>query len=208
MTKGSRTAVVGHISVTAAFVFLLLAVSVHAQSAYVWGDASASAVTAPGLRGYWEYCITIGWDVSQYGEHPYGMSHLSLILGLEECLADCGGSCFVLPDTVGVGTGVEGCGTYFYAELNLKGDPTVTPETPTLKFEPYPAFCEPGAVGTATMCFYSSIPPESGASEPGFVWIKFGLNIEEGMITGMLPSCRGTAANESSTWGSIKRLFR
>jgi hypothetical protein len=209
MNKRNRMArAAGKSSIAVAFVLLLLAGSTFAQSAYVWGDASATAVSDMGMTRYWEYCITLGWNVSEYGLHPYGMSHVSLILGLEECLADCGGRCFVLPDTVGIGTAGDACDLYFYAELDLKGDPTVPLGTPTLKFEPYPASCEPGATGTAAICFYSLIPPESGESEPGSIWIKFSTYTEEGTITGMLPSCRGTAANETSTWGSIKRLFK
>jgi hypothetical protein len=191
-----------------ALALLMLAAVAYAQSEYVWGDASATAVSDHGLRGYWRYCITVGWDVSQYVSRPHAMSHVSIILGLEECLADCGGACFMFPDTVGVGDGVDGCNVYYYAELNLKGDPTIPPQSPTLKFEPYSAPCEPDVAGTATLCFYSLIPPEGGNPEPRSVWIKFGLNTEEGLISGMLPSCRGTAAYDASTWGSIKRLFR
>jgi hypothetical protein len=187
---------------------LLCASSSHSQSSYIWGNSSAREVNDQGLEGYWQYCVSIGWDVMQYPEGPHGASHASIILGLEECLADCGGACFVLPDTVGIGDGADGCTVYYYAELDSRGDPTVPPTVPTIKFEPYPSACEPDIVGVAHVCFYSLIPPEAGDTPPASVWIKFGTYLEEGLITGMLPSCRGTAASDRSTWGSIKGLFR
>jgi hypothetical protein len=160
------------------------------------------------MNGYWRYCVSMGWDVSQYVEGPHGASHVSIILGLEECLGDCGGACFLFPDTVGVGDGLGGCSVSYYAELDLRGDPTIPPYVPTVKFEPYPSGCEPDIAGTASICFYSLIPPEAGDSPPGTIWIKFGPHTEEGTISGMLPSCRGTTAYDGTTWGSIKRLYR
>lgn len=187
---------------------LVVVSTVQAFPEHVWGEASAEEVTEEGLRGYWQYCVTIGWDVSQYVAGAHGASHVTILLGLEECLADCGGACFVFPDTVGVSDGVDGCNVYYYAELDLRGDPTIPPEIPTVKFEPFLDTCEPDVAGLATVCFYSLIPPEAGDSPPGSIWVKFGPYTEEGSISGMLPSCRGTAANDNSTWSSIKRLFR
>jgi hypothetical protein len=179
-----------------------------AYSDYVWGEASVTEATAQEYEGYWKYCISIGWDVSEYTEGAHGASHVSLVLELEECLADCGDVCFAFPDTVGMGEGVDGCGVYFYAELDIKGDPTVPAESPTVKFEPYTDACEPDVAGTANVCFYSLIPPEAVDPEGAPIWIKFGPYTEEGLITGTLPSCEGTAAIGHSTWSSIKRLFR
>jgi hypothetical protein len=175
---------------------------------YVWGEASATEATDPEYNGYWKYCISIGWDVSEYAEGPHGASHVSIALELEDCLADCGDACLAFADTVGVGDGVSGCSVYFYAELDIKGDPTVPAETPTVKFEPHPDACEPDIAGKAHVWFYSSLPPEAGDAPPASIWIKFGPYIAEGLITGKLPSCSGTAAIGRSTWSSIKRLFR
>ena len=175
---------------------------------YVWGEASVTEATDPEYEGYWKYCMSIGWDVSGYAEGAHGASHVSLVLELEECLPDCGDACFAFPDTVGMGAGDNGCDVYFYAELDIKGDPTVPAENPTVKFEPYADICEPDVAGTANVCFYSLIPPESGDPEDAPIWIKFGLYTEEGLITGPLPSCEGTATVGHSTWSSIKRLFR
>jgi hypothetical protein len=180
----------------------------YAYPEYIWGEASASEATQAGYNGYWEYCISIGWDVSEYAEGARANSHVTLVLELEDCLDDCGDACFILPDTVGTDGGAGGCTVYFYAEIDIKGDPTIPTDTPTLKFEPYYDDCEPGIAGTVSLCFYSLVPPEAGESEDWPVWIKFGPYIEQGMIRGTLPSCSGTAATGSSTWGSIKRLFR
>jgi hypothetical protein len=191
----------------AILILVLAAAYVYAQSDYVGGNAEATRITEPGLEGYWEYCITIHWDTSEYSGGASGQSHVSMILGLEDCLALCGDACFIFPDTVGVSDGVDGCDVYYYAELDLNGDPTVPPMTSTLKFEPYPAECEPDVSGMASVCFYSMFPPRISDSNPGSMWIKFGQFSEEGLITGQLPSC-STAANEETTWGGVKRLFR
>jgi len=188
-------------------IVLLGAITAQAQTDYIGGNATATRVTEPGLEGYWEYCITVNWDVSQYPEGAHGQSHVSIVLGLEECIGYCGQSCFMFPDTVGVSDGVDGCNVYYYAELDISGDPTISPTTSTLKFEPYPAACEPDVAGTASVCFYSVFPPRAADHLPGSIWIKFGQFTDEGFITGSLPGCR-TAATENSSWSGIKRLFR
>jgi len=190
-----------------ALLVVFAAVTAQAQTDYVGGSATATRITETGLVGYWEYCITISWDTSRYPGGARGQSHVSIVLGLEECLGYCGESCFMFPDTVGVSDGIDGCDVYYYAELDLNGDPTIPPTTSTLKFEPYPAGCEPDVSGTASVCFYSAFPPRIADGQPGSIWIKFGQFTEEGFITGSLPSCR-TAATEESTWGGIKGLFR
>jgi len=139
----------------ASFVLGAVATPAISYAEYIWGEAWATEATDPEHMGYWEYCISMGWDMSDYSEGAHGASHVSLLLELEDCLADCGEACFAFEDTVGTGHGVEGCEVYFYAELDIKGDPTVPAESPTLKFEPYPDACEPDVKGTAYFCFYS-----------------------------------------------------
>lgn len=175
---------------------------------YVWGEASAAKAIEPQYEGYWKYCLSFGWDFSDYPGGAHGASHVSLALELEECIADCGEACFVFADTVGTGVGVEGCGIRFYAEFDLWGDPTVPPDIPTVKFEPYPDVCEPDIAGSGTVCFYSLFAPEAADSEGASIWIKFGQYVEQGLVTGPLPSCKSTTAVGRSTWGSIKRLFK
>ena len=190
----------------ALLIFLSLPTVVLASEDHVWGEAAAMMSSDPGFEGYWKYCLLTGWDVSDHVEGAHGMSHVTIVLGLESCMAACGDAYMGFPDTVGFGQGEGGCTVYYYAELDLNGDPTVPASTPTLKFEPYPATCEPGVSGVISVCFYSLAPPDPlGAL--GFAWIKFGPYVEAGTIQGMLPSCLGTSALENSTWGSIKRLF-
>jgi hypothetical protein len=188
-------------------IVVLTGLTAYAQTDYIGGNATATRMTEPGLEGYWQYCITINWSTSEYPDGAHGQSHVTMVLGLEDCLALCGESCFMFPDTVGVSDGEGDCDVYYYAELDFSGDPTIPPMTSTLKFEPYPAECEPDVSGTASVCFYSVFPPRIVDSNPGALWIKFGLFTEEGFITGQLPSCR-TAATEESTWGGIKSLYK
>jgi hypothetical protein len=199
----AATAILGIVIITC-----IDAPAAFAASEYVWGEAVVTEAPEPEFDGYWKYCLSIGWDVSEYADGAHGASHLSLVLELEACLADCGHACFAFADTVGKGVGSNECAVFYYAELDLAGDPTVPAESPTVKFEPYPDVCEPDIAGTAHVCFYSLIPPEAGDSDEAFIWIKFGPYTEDGVITGMLPSCEGTAAIGRSTWSSIKRLFR
>jgi len=187
---------------------ILLVPGAFAGPDYVWGVASAAKATEPEYDGYWKYCVSFGWDFSDYAGGPHGASHVSLVLELEECIADCGEACFVFPDTVGTGVGVEGCGIRFYAEFDVWGDPTIPPDMPTVKFERYPEACESDIAGSGTVCFYSLFPPKAGDSEGASVWIKFGPYVEQGLVTGPLPSCKGTTSVGNSTWGSIKRLFK
>jgi hypothetical protein len=191
----------------ALLITVIAAFTGYAQTDYIGGNATATRMTDPGYEGYWQYCIAISWNTSQYPDGARGQSHVSIVLGLEDCLGLCGESCFILPDTVGVSDGLNGCKVYYYAELDFSGDPTVPVATSTLKFEPYPADCEPDVSGTASVCFYSAFPPRIADSNPGSLWIKFGQFTEEGSIVGQLPSCR-TAATEETTWGGVKRLFR
>jgi hypothetical protein len=157
------------IKVLAATLLVLLfgAITAHAQTDYIGGNATATRITEPGFEGYWEYCITIHWDTSQYPDGARGQSHVSIVLGLEECLGYCGESCFMFPDTVGVSDGVDGCNVYYYAELNIMGDSTIPTAVSALKFEPYPVDCEPGVSGTASVCFYSTFPPRVADHLPG-----------------------------------------
>jgi len=189
------------------FIFLGLASGVAAQEEYIQGEAAAMLSPDQGFEGYWKYCLLTSWDVSTHPEGAHGVSHLSIVLGLEACLAACGDACIGFPDTVGAGQGEGGCTVYYYAEFDLKGDPTVPASAPTLKFEPYPGSCEPDVSGVVSVCFYSLVPPSPSASS-GHAWIKFGPYVEAGTIEGMLPSCTGTSALANSTWGAIKRLFR
>lgn len=178
-----------------------------AAQQYVWATASASPSLDPGFAGYWKYCITINWDITKYGGKPHGLSHISIVLGLENCPLVCRPGFFASAEMAGGGSGEGGCTAQYYFEFNCKGDPTIPRPVPTIKFEPYGA-CLPGIAGTANVCFYSLAQPRPAQTYTDAVWMKFGRNITAGPIEGMLPSCITPEVSvERSTWGAIKALF-
>ena len=175
---------------------------------YVWGESRAALSADESFRGYWEYVISLGWDVSEYGDPPHAMSHISVLLGLEGCLGTCEDIYFAFPDTAGTGQGEGECQVYYYVELDCGGDPTIPEQVPTIKFEPYPSACEPGITGTISVRFYSLAPPDTASTTPTHVWLKSGRDTERGTLEGVLPKCLGRpAATEASTWGTIKSLY-
>jgi hypothetical protein len=174
----------------------------------VSGTSSAWLTNDEGFEGYWKYCLTITWDVRNFGDKAHALSHVSVMLGLENCPLACATNYFTFDDTVGTSIGGDGCTVYYYCEFVCKGDPTMPVHVPTLKFEPCGTLCEPGTYGTVYVCFYSLAPPRLTYSLPSSVWIKFGLNVTSGKLEGLLPNCIDpTAAVEPSTWGRIKALI-
>jgi hypothetical protein len=174
----------------------------------IWGSGSAWYSTDPGFEGYWKYCLTLHWDVTRYDGKPHAMSHLSLLLGLENCPGACEQGYFASTDTVGTSSDCGGCIVHYYMDFNCKGDPTLGILVPTVKFEPYGEKCEPGIAGTAYLCFYSLASPRPIRAYDASLWIKFGLNIASGTLEGVLPRCAATTPVEPTTWGAIKALLR
>jgi hypothetical protein len=174
----------------------------------IWGTSSAWYSTDPGFEGYWKYCFTLHWDVTRYDGKPHAMSHVSLVLGLENCPDACSPGYFEAPDTAGNGTGTDGCVVNYYMEVNCKGDPSIGITVPTVKFEPYCDLCEPDIAGTAYLCLYSVSSPRPIGAYDASLWIKFGLNIASGTLEGVLPRCASTTLVEPTTWGAIKALLR
>jgi hypothetical protein len=188
---------------------LVVAAAAGTGQDYVWGESDAWVSDDAGFEGYWKYSMSIGWDVSEYSDPAHATSHVSILLGLDNCLDVCKDGYFAYPDTVGAGTGEGPCTVYYYLEFDCAGDPTVPDPVPTIKFEPYPSYCEPDIVGTASVHFYSIAPPDTESTAPAYVWIKFGQYVERGTIEGVLPMCVDiTVSTETSAWGAIKSLFR
>jgi hypothetical protein len=186
-----------------------LATAATAGEDYVWGESDGWVSSDAGFQGYWKYCLSISWDVTGYSDPGRALSHVSIILGLDNCLDVCKDGYFAFPDTAGSSEGESLCEVYYYVEFDCTGDPTVPEWSPTIKFEPYPGYCEPGLTGTASVCFYSIAPPDTGSTDPAYVWIKFGLDVERGLIEGPMPRCVDVpTAAEPSAWGAIKLLFR
>jgi hypothetical protein len=201
-----------------ALVSLLLFAAVFAGLAFIGGSAPGREVVSgtstawlssdPGFEGYWKYCLKITWDVTEYGGKPHDVSHISIILNLEDCERACSPGYFAFADTAGSSVGGDGCTIYYYTEFNCKGDPTIPEGGPTIKFEPYTGECETGVSGTANVCFYCLAPPKLSTTFPSSVWIKFGLNVASGTLEGAMPNCIAPANSvRTSTWGAIKALL-
>lgn len=187
--------------------FALGSGSAAAGDEVVFGKSVASLSWDKGFEGYWKYCLTISWDVNKFEGKPQDLSHISILLGLENCLRACTSGYFAFPDTAGSNATSGGCVVYYYVEFDCKGDPTIPDQVPTIKFEPYQGACEPGTSGTANLCFYSLAPPKLTTTSPSSVWIKFGLNVASGSFEGSVPNCiNPTNPVEQSTWGAIKSL--
>ena len=174
----------------------------HAQA--IWGVITVSE--GPDPNGYWEYCLDIEWDTTEYGGH--GLSHSLVLLGLENCAAACEPGMFAFDDIAGSGIGEGGCTVYYTGEFLCEGDPSF-PEFPfpTVKFEYIEDDCEPDWVGWMHVCFYSLFPPAPWAVYPDALGIKYGTNTETGPLEGDLPMCEVTPG-ERCTWGSIKSIYR
>jgi hypothetical protein len=108
-----------------------------------------------------------------------------------------------------VGVGEEGCELEFLSEFDCPGDPHFPVDGPSMKFEPVEGSCEPGTVGWMHVCYYSLFPPTESGVFQDYLAIKFGPNVELGMLEGVLPYCEcDPTPVEHSSWGTIKALFR
>jgi hypothetical protein len=188
---------------------LALATSVGGKCEVVSGTITAVRVSEPPFGGYWKYCLTVNWDVRNYGGQPHGVSHFSLPLGLGDCKYICQAGYAVFADPAGSSLAQSGCTTLYSGEFNCcKGDPSILLTGPVVKFDPKSSGCEPGLLGTAILCFYSPVAPRASGTYPNGVWIKFGTNRACGPLVGQLPGCGSPViGTEASTWGGIKALF-
>ncbi len=185
---------------------LALAFPVASQGQYIWGTSTAELTTDPGFEGYWKYCFEIGWDVSEFG---HGVSHASMILGLEDCFCACDDPYFMCADPAGSGPGVGGCTVYYYCEFDCEGNPHFPGEGPTIKFEPDEDDCEPGYTGWIEACFYSLFEPIDPGVFPDVLGIKFATQTETGDLEGVLPFCEcGITPVDHATWSVIKSIYR
>jgi hypothetical protein len=181
---------------------LLVGAPSHAQ--VIWGTSSATFPHDPGFEGMWKYCLEVEWDTS-----GHGLSHTVLFIGLEDCLLYCDPGYFAFPDPAGTGPGEGGCTVIYHGSFLCEGDPTMPGDDgPTLKFE-YDELvgCEPGATGTATLCFYSMGVPTDPELFIDYLGIKYGTSTDTGDLQGVLPSCT-TSPVENASWGTIKGFYR
>ena len=120
---------------------LLVAPAVFAQDEVVSAVSTASLSHDPGYVGYWKYCVDISWNVIGVGDTPYGVSHSTVILGLDNCPDACDRGYLLFPDTVGVSSGEGDCYVDYYdlsviANNWLRLDCTVPGNCQGADFEP------------------------------------------------------------------------
>jgi len=191
----------------AAACLVLLCVAAQAGAQTIWGTSTATLSDDPEFEGYWQYCLDIEWDTTGVGGS--GMSHVSFFLGLGTCVCACDEGYFAFADTAGSGPGVGGCTVYYYGLFECYGDPTI-PESdgPTVMFEAYDAACEPDAIGTAHLCFYSIFPPTEPGTFIDALGVKAGGETDVGELVGVLPLCECGSPVDDFSWGVIKSLYR
>jgi hypothetical protein len=198
-------------AVSAAALAVAVAGPVAATSPVISGTIAAVRSTDPGFVGMWKYCIDLAWDVTGYGGQPHGLSHASLLPGLDSCVYICRPGYFAFADTIGfsVGSGAGACTTYYHGRFNCKGDPTLPVKSAAIKLEPNEgSTCRPGTSGTARFCFYSPAAPRPAGTYPDALWIKFGQNTASGPLVGTLPDCGNPSTSvQPTTWGAIKALL-
>jgi hypothetical protein len=172
----------------------------------LWATGEATYCTDPEHSGYWEYCYEVSWI-----DLPHGVSHLDVIVLLDECECACSTGYFAFDDTCGYGPGTMNgplCTVFYHGLFSCYGDPSVDLETPLVKFEPYENGCEPDRDGFATICFYAVAEPLYGVYAD-VVGIKFGQEWATGDLDGPLPGCNtGYSGANTSLWGGIKALYR
>jgi hypothetical protein len=184
--------------------FILPAPTASAQC--VTGSISADFMTEGPNAGEWKYTVVLGWDVQQ------GLSNVALF-----CNFGCSDVCaqsVTFDDPSGTGDGVINddtsvpgdCTVPFSGEFNCNGTPGQGINDPHIKWDALDMpDCEPGTSGSATLCFFTDLPPNPNGEAP-VVILKNGLNVCEGMIEGDCPTC--PVAVEATNWSKLKGNYR
>jgi hypothetical protein len=196
-----------------ALLFLGAALPTGAEAGEVCATGTSTATFVGSPLGDYKYCAEITWDTG--AQQGGGLSHLDLLLGLDDCPCACDGFSFGADDTAGVSNGTtsavagDSC-TVYYTATAMCGDPSVPGDEGLLvKFEYFnPPVCQPGRTGTGTFCFYSDWPPTPIATTSSII-IKFGRGECYGDLTGVLPGCSCEVnATATESWGRVKTLYR
>ena len=196
--------VIGSLGLAA--VSILLLTSLGMADPDLWATSTACEATEPGYEGYWKYCVTVDWI-----NLPHGVSHVDVLLMLEECACACSPGYFAFADTVGSGPGGNGepCTVYYNGLIECHGDPSIDIPDPLVKFEPYEGSCEPDKDGSVTACFYSVASPTEHAVFEDVIILKFSTQYATGDLDGVLPICDPQYSSAGpATWGQIKALYR
>jgi hypothetical protein len=172
------------------------------------GTLTASISTDPGFENLYKYCLEVSWDLGRYD-----LSHLDIFLQLENCECICDPRFVRFDDPAGstMSTGDDGsCINDYFGEYVCVGDPSLPGLMlgPAVKFEPEPATCEPGLVGSGLFCFYSPMPPGPPTTVPEGLAIKHGQFACTGDLLGVIPICDCFLQKTPGTWGELKATYR
>jgi len=188
----------------------------HAEDCISGGISAQMESTGP-YAGLYKYTIEVSWSSDR------GLSHITLDLGLGQCPELACSSLWIFPDPAGTGTGGEGdgdaikrggrndddesggdCQIRFQGEFNCKGDPSIDYPQPVLKWDVVGGGCEAGKTGTATLCFYTDIPPSNGFAPT--VFNKNGRGVCSGTLEGPIPVIC-PVSTQPTAWSRIKVIF-
>ena len=184
-------------------VVLLVGSNMPAVSQCVTGTVSAEFKTTGPFAGLWKYTLDFSWDL------PQGLSNVTLDCGIGHCGGEVCSQTYLFDTPSGTSTGVDGggnaCVVDYAGEYNCLGNPSIGLSIPIVKWDALNNLCEPGPVGSGTLCFFTLAPPHFDAKLP-IVLIKNGQNLCYGMVFGACPiDC--TVPIEESSWGEVKAKY-
>jgi len=194
--------------------FLILAVFVMtgAQLAFgqcdIHGTVEANANPDP-MGPNWIYTLTVYWDTGG----PYALSHMNLLMDIAGGTCNCADFVDAISwdHPIGYSDGDPSCSVDYAGNLECDGDPSIPGvDNILLKFEPIEGMgCEPGTTGTATLYFYSDLPPAPIDEDILTLVDKFANDYCFGGLTGDFPAmaCDPVPANRIP-WGGAKGLYR
>lgn len=172
-----------------------------ASAECVQGSVSAELQLGGPFVGLWKYTVEITWDT------PQGLSNVTVDCGFEDCPEIACAQTWLFDDPAGHGTGGEpgDCEFDLVGEFNCEGNPSIGVDHPIIKWDAVDTEgCQASTTGSATLCFYTNVAP--GPGEMPVSLIKNGLNVCDGMLSGVCPLVC-PLATEDSNWGKIKFLF-
>jgi hypothetical protein len=173
-----------------------------ADAQCVEGAMTSELLTEGPRAGLYKYTLTLSWDT------PYGLSHVTLDCGFENCPAEACATEWFFDEPAGYGTGgdPDDCDFEFEGSFLCGGDPSVELVQPVLKWDAIDTDeCEAGRTGSAVLSFYTHVGPVM--HEVPIVIVKNGQEVCTGEIAGACPLPCATPV-EQMTWGTIKLEFR
>jgi hypothetical protein len=190
------------LSVLATALILLLITAPGVSAQCVTGTITAEIQLSGPYTGLYKYTIEFSWDT------PQGLSNVTL---------DCGFECdpqlacqqtYAFDTPAGYSDGVPPpCQVEYYGEFNCSGNPSVGITHPIVKWDAIDTgSCEPGNMGSGTLCFYTNLPPLPDSPLP-IIIEKDGQNVCQGIIIGDCPTLCSVPVEEAS-WGAVKTRFR